>query len=145
MKSALFIVLVGLVTTSVCYGHCQIPCGIYDDGMRFTLLLEHVETIDKSISEAKRLSEAEDPDYNQLVRWIVNKEHHASEIQSIASDYFLAQRIKEGADHYVESLELLHGIIVYAMKAKQSLDESNVTELERKILEFKELYMGHDH
>jgi len=145
MKSLVSVVLLSLVAVSVCYGHCQIPCGIYDDGMRFTLLLEHVETIDKSITEAKRLSEAEVPDYNQLVRWIVNKEHHATEIQEIASDYFLAQRIKEGGEHYGESLELLHGIIVYAMKTKQSLDESNVVELEKKILEFQELYMEHEH
>ena len=30
-------------------GHCQIPCGIYDDEVRFKLMREHVETIEKSI------------------------------------------------------------------------------------------------
>ena len=144
MKTVLFALLLSAVTASACYGHCQIPCGIYDDEVRFTLLLEHVATIQKSINEIKKESEAEVPNYNQLVRWINNKEHHAGEIQDIASDYFLAQRIKEGVEHYGEALTLLHGIIVYAMKTKQSVDETNVAELEKRIREFKQVYMGHE-
>lgn len=143
MRAAFLAVLLSLLTTSMCYGHCQIPCGIYDDEARFTLLLEHVTTIEKSITEIKALSDGDVSDYNQLVRWIMNKEHRAEEIQEIALQYFLAQRVKEGQEHYEDQLKLLHGIIVGAMKTKQSLDEANVTDLRTKIGAFKKVYMHH--
>jgi nickel superoxide dismutase len=133
------------VCTSGLKGHCQIPCGIYGDETRFTLMLEDVETIRKSIAEILKESEAEPTDYNQLVRWVNNKENHADKIKTIAAEYFLAQRIKEGDDNYHKKLELLHGIIVYAMKTKQSLDMDNVATLEAKINAFKELYLDHTH
>lgn len=141
MRAASLALLIGLIAASACYGHCQIPCGIYDDEARFGLLLEHVLTIEKSISEINKISKEDATDYNQIVRWVMNKEHHAEEIQEIALQYFLAQRVKEGQDHYDDQLRLLHGIIVSAMKAKQSLDESNVSELRAKIEEFKQVYM----
>jgi nickel superoxide dismutase len=36
--------------------------------------------------------------YNQLVRWIMNKETHADEIQRIVTQYFMTQRIKVDAE-----------------------------------------------
>ncbi len=123
--------------------HCQIPCGIYGDGDRFSTLLEHVATIGKSVEIIEVMAAQEEHNPNQLVRWIMNKEEHATKIQRIASDYFLAQRIKEGQEHYVEKLKLLHAIIVSAMKTKQTADASQVKILESNIKGFKSLYLGH--
>lgn len=138
--------LVALIAQAVWLnGHCQIPCGIYDDETRFTILLEHTKTIQKSITEILLETKADSPNYNQLVRWVNNKEHHADEIKTIITDYFLAQRIKPGQEHFHEKLELLHAIIVYAMQAKQSLDSNNVQMLEAEIKAFKVLYLDHQH
>ncbi len=74
--------------------HCQVPCGIYGDSIRIELIYEHIETIDKSMRMIDEISNQEKPNYNQLVRWVVNKEEHAEKIQEIVSQYFLNQRIK---------------------------------------------------
>ena len=71
--------------------------------------------------------------FNQLVRWVNNKEEHAQKIQDIVTDYFMAQRVKapdsrEGEPWaaYITQLALLHQIQVAAMKAKQTTDLANV-------------------
>lgn len=131
------------------YAHCQIPCGIYDDPARFTLLEEHVTTIEKSVKEITKLSATESPDWNQITRWVKNKEHHADEFSHIVTYYFLAQRIKpvdpENKDRYAKYLnELvwLHEMVVYSMKAKQTIDLGNVAKLRSLIKGFKASYLG---
>ncbi|MBD3413805.1 MAG: superoxide dismutase [Candidatus Aminicenantes bacterium] len=140
------------------FSHCEIPCGIYNDEMRFELIMEHIQTIEKAIHEITHLSESrwkvyklsESPDpvnFNQMVRWITNKEKHAEEIQHIISQYFLTQRIKLNQDSggldsekYTHQLALCHQILIYAMKCKQSLDLSYVEELKKSAAEFKKSY-----
>ncbi len=133
--------------------HCEIPCGIYGDSIRIALLYEHIETIDKSMKKIEELSNQKKPDYNQLVRWVVNKEEHAEKIQKIVSQYFLHQRVKikkksdgEEAYHkYIEQLEILHYISVYAMKAKQSTNRDLIDMLKAKVHEFEHAYLGKHH
>ena len=129
--------------------HCEIPCGIYDDELRVKLLKEHCTTIEKSMKMIGELSAAGEIDYNQLVRWVTNKEAHADELQHIVSQYFMTQRIKpapggdEAArDKYSKQLSLLHRMLVSAMKAKQTIDPSHVEELRRLIDEFAGLYFA---
>ena len=138
--SRVFLMFILFALPAWIHAHCQVPCGIYDDELRLNLMLEHATTIGKSIKMAAKESGAESPNYNQLVRWINNKEVHADEVQSIACQYFLAQRIKEDADHYQEKLLQLHRIVVYSMKCKQSLDPANVDKLELAIRTFQALY-----
>jgi len=134
---------------SVVFPHCEIPCGIYNDEMRFEMIMEHIQTIEKSIKEIQHLSnETASLNYNQLVRWITNKEHHAEEIQHIISQYFLTQRIKmnekkepEAQQIYMNQLSLCHKILVLSMKTKQSLELSNVEELKKTVVEFKSSYL----
>ena len=57
--------------------HCEIPCGIYDDQMRINLIKEHITTIEKSMIQIMKIEKEKDHHSNQLVRWIMNKEHHA--------------------------------------------------------------------
>jgi nickel superoxide dismutase len=132
--------------------HCQIPCGIYDDELRVQLIEEHITTIEKSMTQIVALSKASPVDYNQLVRWINNKEEHAQKIQDIVTAYFMAQRIKMPADHsdekamneYIHKLALLHAIQVHAMKAKQSTDLGEVETLRKLVEQFRTAYFGEE-
>ena len=126
--------------------HCQIPCGIFSDELKFRELEEHVVTIEKSAGLIRSLSAKENlsaRDYQQLIRWTTNKESHAQKIIDETANYFLAQRIKTDADHYAEKIMQLHHIIVDAMKTKQSVETDVTDKLSEKIAVFKELYLGH--
>ena len=129
--------------------HCQIPCGIYNDPLRFTMLEEHVTTIEKSMTEIERLSKEEKPNWNQIVRWVNNKETHADELTEIVTYYFLAQRVKPAdpqdkaaSAKYIHQLTLLHQIVLVSMKAKQTTDLENCTKLRELIAKFKASYLG---
>lgn len=141
-------ILAGLLA-SIAYSHCQIPCGIYNDQARFDMLSEHITTIEKSIKEIGKLSEQDKPNMNQIVRWVQNKEEHANELGHIVTHYFMAQRIKpiqkaEGKDYdkYVKKLTLLHEMLVFSMKAKQTTDFENVEKLKALLAEFQSAYFG---
>ena len=81
--------------------HCQVPCGIYTDQLRFEQMLEDTKTIAKSITSVETIAQAmkngehSPTNFNQMTRWINTKEDHASKIQKTIADYFLTQRIKE--------------------------------------------------
>ena len=130
------------------FAHCEVPCGIYHDELRFELIDEHIETISKAMTKIVELSAAEDLNYNQVVRWVNTKEAHAVKIQDIANQYFLTQRIKiaspddeEKYNYYISSLKYLHEILVYSMKCKQTTDQGNVEKLEQSAAAFKKFYM----
>jgi nickel superoxide dismutase len=134
-----------VATSGRAFAHCEIPCGIYDDEMRFEMILEHIATIEKSMKAITSLSPPKEGDYNQLVRWVSNKEEHADKIQEIATQYFLAQRVKIPQEKkmmgdYVESLKRLHELVVYAMKAKQSTDIKYVKALRETTESYQKLY-----
>ena len=134
-----------LLTPVIASAHCEVPCGIYGDAMRIEMLREHVTTIEKAMGQIQALSAEDAPDYNQLVRWVTNKEEHAVEFQQIVSQYFLHQRLKPaGTDDatYVEKLALLHQLLVTAMKAKQTTDPAHTTRLRELIDAFAEAYFG---
>ena len=129
------------------YAHCEIPCGIYNDKARVELMYEHIQTIEKSMKLIIELSAAEKPDYNQLVRWINNKEEHANKLQTIATQYFMFQRVKVSEDPAVRAksmkqLELLHKICVYAMQAKQSTNMDMIKKLNDTVHDFSHEYLG---
>jgi nickel superoxide dismutase len=113
------------------YCHCEIPCGIYDDPMRFDMLVEDIKTVEKSMKKIAELSKQKEKDYHQLVRWIVNKEEHADKIQHVVSQYFMTQRIRpvepkdtKNYEAYVKKVTVLHEMLFYAMMAKQSTETS---------------------
>jgi nickel superoxide dismutase len=143
------VLTVVVVVASIAYSHCQIPCGIYDDEGRFGAIAEHITTIEKSMKEIERLSVEAKPNMNQIVRWVNNKELHADELSEIVTYYFMAQRIKlpeEGStkaqNEYVKKLTLLHKMLVYSMKAKQTTDLANVEQLKSLLNEFHKVYHG---
>lgn len=142
------IAILSIFSTSSLSAHCQVPCGIYGDELKFGELEQHVETIAKAGKLIREIS-AKDPlsaqDKQQLIRWTVQKESHAQTIVDEAADYFLAQRIKPDTDHYEDKLELLHHIIVYSMKSKQSVESEPAEMLGKKIAAFKAIYLDHAH
>lgn len=122
--------------------HCEIPCGIYDDEARITLLLEHVTTIEKSMQQIMTLEKGEKGNSNQLIRWVMNKEHHASELQTIVTQYFMTQRIKPDAKNYDKKIAALHQMLIVGMKCKQTTDLNQVAKLRQLIKEFQGLYFS---
>jgi nickel superoxide dismutase len=147
-------IVICLLFTAVLHGHCEIPCGIYGDPLRFELIREHVQTIEKSMQEINRLSKHKNPDYNQLIRWVNNKELHAQMLQEIVSQYFLHQRVipltetNKEYQSYLKKLELLHGILVSAMKCKQGTDPAEAACILYYLDAFEEIYFdehGHKH
>jgi nickel superoxide dismutase len=151
MKLRYWILLLMLVSIipSLLFAHCQIPCGIYGDKTRIVLMQEHLTTIEKSMKEIERLSSADKLNYNQLVRWINNKDKHADDFTEIVTSYFLAQRIKitESSDKeayatYQTQVTLLHQMIVYSMKCKQTTDPENVKKLTALLDQFVETYFS---
>ena len=135
------------------FAHCQIPCGIYDDKMRFTMMEEHITTIEKSINQIVELSKESSKNMNQIVRWVMNKEEHADELTNIATYYFLTQRIKpvdkkdaEAYKEYLHKLTLIHEIVVFSMKVKQTTDLANVEKLRKLVADFNTAYFKkHEH
>jgi nickel superoxide dismutase len=133
---------VALVSAQSASAHCEIPCGIYDDQMRIQMIAEHITTIEKSMKEVKQLATQHPDNQNQIVRWIVNKENHANELQEIVTQYFMTQRIKPDEKDYTKKLTLLHKMLVFAMKCKQTTDVAHIGTLRSLLKDFEALYFG---
>jgi nickel superoxide dismutase len=138
--------LIAALSARGAQAHCEIPCGIYDDGLRIALIREHITTVEKSMTMIKTLGAEAEVNYNQLIRWTSNKEEHADEIQHIVSQYFMTQRIKPAAgpgpeyDAYIAKLTLLHELLIEAMKSKQTLDQAHIDSMRRIVDSFEKLY-----
>ena len=102
------ILLTLLLNIGLLYPHCQVPCGVYDDAIRIVTIKEDFATISKAMVEIKTLSAKNDPQsLNQLNRWIVTKEEHATNIQKVVSDYFLTQRVKSKNKNFISKICVL--------------------------------------
>jgi nickel superoxide dismutase len=135
--------------SSIVYSHCQIPCGIYDDPARCEMIAENITTIEKSMNQISRLSQEDKPDMNQIVRWVANKEKHADELTHTVTYYFMSQRIKpvdpsksKSYDEYIKKLTLLHEMLVYSMKARQTTDITNIEKLKSLLSKFQTEYFN---
>ena len=136
--------------SSPAFAHCEIPCGIYDDEARIAEIAEHITTIEKSMNQIISLSKEDPVNYNQIVRWVDNKDKHASELQHIVTQYFMTQRLKPFDKEEAKPLRLalarklglLHGMLFYSMKAKQTTDLSHVEKLRSLLADFRTAYFG---
>tara|TARA_B100000519_G_C14150046_1_gene394114 strand:- start:249 stop:647 length:399 start_codon:yes stop_codon:yes gene_type:complete len=118
-----------------------VPCGIYDDAIRIVTIKEDFATISKAMDEIKTLSDKNDPQsLNQLNRWIVTKEEHATNIQKVVSDYFLTQRVKSKNKNYDRHLRFLHELLVSAMKCKQTVESKNIDNGLKSLDNFVNIY-----
>jgi len=136
----LIVLLVGSAFLPMAYlaAHCEVPCGIYDDGARFTEMLEDQATIAKAIEQINELSGTHDATgHNQLARWVTTKETHATNTQHVIAQYFMTQKIKADDEQYVDKLTAAHGVLVAAMKCKQSADPAMAEALKVAITKFQ--------
>jgi len=143
------VIALTLFMNNAAFAHCEVPCGIYTDHLRIELIKEHIITIEKAMKQIEALSAEEEINYNQLVRWIDTKEHHANLIQEITEQYFMTQRIKpvgqeneEAYTKYITQITLAHEMLIYAMKTKQSTDIGYTEKLSATVDKFAEAYFG---
>lgn len=128
-------------------GHCQVPCGIFDDPAMVEELKQAAATIRKAILQSKDLHASIGSDIlamNQMVRWINVKEEHASKIITTVAEYCLCQRVKtevfkSDAD-YVDALKAHHAVMQAAMKAKQSMDPASCDALDHALADMAKMY-----
>ena len=141
--SVFILSIFALLGTSQLFGHCQVPCGIYTDQLRFEQMLEDQSTIEKAAKMINELSAKKDAlSHNQLSRWVATKEAHANAIQKTVTEYFLIQRIKSSAKNYEAQLISAHSVLVAAMKCKQTLDPTSSKNLKDAILQLHKDYEG---
>lgn len=130
--------------SSIAMAHCQVPCGIFSDQLRFQQMLEGEHTVSKAQLQLGELM-ADQPDaqsVNQMVRWTTTKEDHATNIQRTIADYFMAQRIKPDNPEYAKQITAAHAVMIAAMKCKQSADAETAKVLEKSIFDLYRAYEG---
>ena len=138
-----------IIFQSIIFGHCQVPCGIYDDASRIIQIQEDFRTIKKAMGQIILLnSKSSAQDSNQLIRWINTKEEHANNIQKILTEYFLVQRIKPSNKKYIDQISTIHQVLILAMKCKQTVAVNYVDDGINIIEKFIDIYFdkhGKDH
>jgi len=141
------LLLLALSLPTIVSAHCEIPCGIYADKMRIDMIKEHITTIEKSMKQITELEQDNPINYNQLVRWIDNKDDHANKIQEIVTQYFMTQRIKlvdesdkESMEKYEKEIFLLHKMLIFAMKTKQTTELKYCDKLQELVDDFYSIY-----
>ena len=118
-------------------GHCQVPCGIFDDPARVDALKEDAATIRKAMVQLGEVGTGTTLALNQSVRWIMTKEEHAKGIITTVSEYMLAQRVKkelfENEAENKEALMAHHVLMQAAIKTKQVTDTAACDALDAAI------------
>ena len=109
-------------------GHCQVPCGIFDDPAFVAEIKEACATIRKAMVQINELGTSTPAALNQSTRWVMTKEEHCGKIISKVAEYGLCQRVKNDGtvfaspEDYVDALKAHHAVMQAAMKAKQTVD-----------------------
>ncbi|MDJ0974684.1 MAG: superoxide dismutase [Ni] [Planctomycetota bacterium] len=148
VSSSLLLVLLFAGTSRMAASHCEVPCGVFDDPMRFEKMLEDVATIRKAIKGIQDMAGKNDAkSVNQTTRWVVTKGEHAVKTQHTIAQYFMAQRIKPAKDEagqakYLANLTAAHAVMIAAMKCKQDADPATADTLEAAIKTFYKAYFG---
>jgi len=132
-------------------GHCQVPCGIFDDPKLVADIKEAIATIKKAMVQINELSASMTPlNVNQMTRWINTKEEHAGKIITLVGEYCLCQRVKPVADpkspfkseeDYVAALTAHHATMLAAVKCKQQVDPSFADALETAAATMSKMYL----
>mmetsp|Transcript_15922 Transcript_15922/g.25342 ORF Transcript_15922/g.25342 Transcript_15922/m.25342 type:complete len:201 (+) Transcript_15922:54-656(+) len=145
-------------------GHCQVPCGIFDDAKTVAEINEACVTIRKAIVQITELSTATREcivslkaltaqqyaqNMNQITRWVNTKELHADKIISLISEYCLCQRVKlpgspgspfQSESDYIQALQAHHKVMLAAVATKQSVDLDVCHALEHAVADFSKMY-----
>ena len=129
-------------------GHCQVPCGIFDDPAMVAQIKQDATTIRKAMAQSKDLHASMGSDLlalNQVTRWVMTKEDHCNKIISAVAEYCLCQRVKKDVfksdEDYVQALKAHHAVMQCAMKAKQSMDVAACDALDHAIEDMAKMYL----
>merc|ERR1739841_446105 len=132
-------------------GHCQVPCGIFDDPKTVAEVKEACATIRKAMVQINELSATVNAqNINQMTRWVNTKEEHASKIITMMSEYCLCQRVKPvGAPKspftaeadYIAALQAHHKVMLAAVKCKQTVDPAEADALDAAATEMSKMYL----
>ena len=132
-------------------GHCQVPCGIFDDPKLVAEIREACATIRKAMVKMNELgADMNVQNFNQMTRWCNTKEEHANKIIHLAGDYSLCQRVKkpgvagspfQSEKDYLDALVAHHTLMQAAMKAKQTVDVAACDTLEHAATDFSKMYL----
>jgi len=132
-------------------GHCQVPCGIFDDPKLVAEVKEAIATITKAMNEVNRLFATKTPlAFNQMTRWVNTKEEHCKKIIHLIGDYCLCQRVKpfgapkspfKSEKDYVDALKAHHNVMVFAMKSKQTTDLKVAASLDHAVDDWAKMYL----
>mmetsp|Transcript_109556 Transcript_109556/g.153352 ORF Transcript_109556/g.153352 Transcript_109556/m.153352 type:complete len:208 (+) Transcript_109556:23-646(+) len=132
-------------------GHCQVPCGIFDDPKLVAEIREACATIRKAMVQINELSgNMSAQNFNQMTRWVNTKEEHCGKIIESIGQYCLCQRVKpfgaagtpfKSSEDYIAALTAHHGVMIAAMKAKQTVDVGGADALDAAVAEFAKMYV----
>jgi len=132
-------------------GHCQVPCGIFDDPKLVAEIKEAIATITKAMVQINELSANMNAlNVNQMVRWVNTKEEHCGKIITLVGEYCLCQRVKPVSDpktpfsneaDYIAALQSHHQVMTAAVKCKQTVDPANAAALEAAAGEMAKMYI----
>jgi len=133
-------------------GHCQVPCGIFDDPKLVAELKEACATITKANAQVNEIfaNQMTAQSFNQSTRWINTKEEHCGKIITLVAEYCLCQRVKPigvtgcpfaSESDYMDAIKAHHVLMQAAMKAKQLTDPSAASALEDAINDVSKMYL----
>ena len=120
--------------------HCDIPCGIYDPHHAQLAALTVIRMIDL-MNDLKQAHGPETADYiNNMPRYVMVKEEHAElvkrEVRVIFGDYIK----KEQVEQYPELPALVHKIMQFGSKARQTNDRDSAVQFVEAINQFAEIF-----
>jgi ubiquitin len=128
-------------------GHCQVPCGIFDDPKLVAEIQEACATIRKAMVQINELSADMSPqNFNQMTRWVNTKEEHCKKIIELISEYCLCQRVKpegvfDSEADFTAAVLSHHAAMQAAMKCKQTVDTASADKLEAAVAEVSKMYL----
>lgn len=132
-------------------GHCQVPCGIFDDPKTVAEVNEMCVTIRKAMVQINELAAVGTAlAFNQMTRWVNTKEEHAKNIITMMSEYCLCQRVKPvgtpkspftSEQDFTDALIAHHAVMVCAMKVKQNVDVAACDKLEHAVSDWQKMYL----
>ncbi|GMI06707.1 hypothetical protein TrRE_jg6416 [Triparma retinervis] len=130
-------------------GHCQVPCGIFDDPATVAEVKQCAATVRKAMLQIVELgaqTESFAQNFNQMTRWVNTKEEHCKKIITIIAEYCLCQRCKPSGvfasdEDYVDALKAHHMVMNKAMLCKQTVDPAVCDALDHAIEDFSKMYL----
>lgn len=120
--------------------HCQMPCGIYHDGMVYDQIDQFVETVYKGITVLNDSKFSTVKERNEFVRWVGEKEKGCCDAADLITVYFLQQKIKPGEDDTVKRLVSAHKLLFLLVAIKQNVDLQYVKEFNEEWEKFKLMF-----